>query len=257
MTTRSSLGLLGILAAASTALDFDSPTDLALGKDVTVSSHATVNNGDLSNLVCNSCAENICDSFQTYPPVTDPWVSVDLGQSYVISRVVINMGPEWTFRVNPFNIKVDDVYCKLQDGTENWNIVANSFGDFTCSQPVSGQHVKIVLPGLKRLFCSVLQVRVYEAFDTSTFNGTDSSHCYTNDAVVGVEHEHRRRGNGNRRRRNMLTPMESCSTCSGPGPTQCLSCSSTHAFLPWRTRGDKPEGACLRFPVWESRRRGG
>ena len=40
---------------------------------------------------------------------------------------------------------------------------------------------------------------------------------------------------------------EACKTCSGPGPSQCLSCEQTHAWVPFMKNGT--QGHCRTRPA--------
>lgn len=40
---------------------------------------------------------------------------------------------------------------------------------------------------------------------------------------------------------------QSCTNCTGPGPTQCTACSDSDALVPWRMNGAVKEGTCQSY----------
>jgi len=93
-------------------------------------------------------------------------------------------------------------------------------GDFVCSPALTGSSVKVWIPGKQRRL-QLAEVEVFEALDNEPSEPTNTI-CYDGTRYWS----------------------EPCSFCMGPGPTQCTNCSSTHAFVPWRTRNGVIEGAC-------------
>jgi len=146
----------------------------------------------------------------------NPWWKVDLQQDRSVRTVRVTVRDYCCGMDNDLaTVSVDDQVC-----AENMVVPTGKTGDFVCSPALTGSSVKVWIPGEQRRL-QLAEVEVFEALDNEPSEPTNTI-CYDGTRYWS----------------------KPCSFCMGPGPTQCTNCSSTHAFVPWRTRNGVIEGAC-------------
>jgi len=174
---------------------------------------------------------------------TNPAIIVTLkAKSWV--RVVRVTSSSFPMFIEGFEILVGSAFCAstalAKSGRYN-KIPANMAMDFVCDPPLQASTVTLKVPGIKRS----IVVDEIEVFGSSEQDWTANS-CTCYDGV-------RWRDLGDRHYNHGLQSMERCKTCSGPGPSQCLTCHDQHALLPFRGQEDTLQGACLKYPdAWST-----
>lgn len=140
-----------------------------------------------------------------------PWVQVDLGNSDLVAVVRTTMRdderPGITLRNVGFSVTVDTVVCANNQPVV-W-VVGALTTDTVCGAALSGSKVRVSLPSGGRRFLQISEVEVYGLALLANYA------CYSNSGT------------------NVYKYMNKCESCSGPGPSQCLSCADGDAFVMW------------------------
>jgi len=192
-------------------------TNLAHGRPTTQISTVWASSGAVDGVATtcsHTCHLGTLDAY--------PWWRVQLAGSYPIGTVRVSMRPDHS---NDFlNILVEDMNGDTTlCGSENVTVPLGQALDVVCSvpdaSPPQGSAVKVVQQSTG-MYLALCEVEVYGPDD----NG--ASFCYD-----GVKYA-----------------SEACVTCSGRGPSQCITCAVEHAFVPVRGSDSSAfEGYCQQF----------
>jgi len=148
----------------------------------------------------------------------DPWWQVDLQAERSVASVRLTGMSELRASFVLLDILIEGSNGEWKQCGDSVSMVRGLTIDTQCSPTLIGSKLKVVQK-LKGSFLSLCEVEVFGPFERN-------APCYDGSRYAS----------------------EACLTCTGPGPSQCLTCALEHALVPFRGSSTSSfEGHCRKF----------
>jgi hypothetical protein len=195
-------------------------SNYAHGRDVTASTNVDGWGGGLKAVTDGILTNDQLYSHSKYE--INPWVQVSLNGDKQVAVIRTTFrgqkGYDFiTYRNSGFKISVNDNTCVEEQGVAAINGPITM--DSICTSELTGNRVRLSLPTGGKRFLMVNELEVYGPAMKQ------SGSCFNSDTKYPIS--------------------KSCATCDGPGPSQCKTCNSGHAFV--LLDNDKKTGSCVKY----------